>query len=337
MMVLIALGLGAGLVSALLFAAAGTGSIPAVLLMYLAPLPILIVALGWHHLLGLLALACGALATTMLMRPAAGTAFALGPALCAWVLAYAALARRPELRATAERRGSVGLLPDGWYPVGWLLLILGVAGGLIALGSLAAAMGGDYASYEEALKQVISALVSREPRGARPGQPPTSDLLGSDFVRILVALAPALLAGMLTLILGVNLWLAGKVVAISGRLSRPWPDIAAARMPAAAVAAALVGTFLSQSRGFVGVAGAALAGGLTMAFALQGLALLHFVSRHRPGRGLLLSVAYFLTIVLGYVFLPAFALIGMADTMLPLRRMLGRAGHPPFPPKPPQT
>ena len=47
--------IGAGAAAALLFASIATGSIIATLLFYLAPLPILIAAMGWSHLAGLLA------------------------------------------------------------------------------------------------------------------------------------------------------------------------------------------------------------------------------------------------------------------------------------------
>ena len=50
-------GLGAGAAAALLFASVVSGSIAAIFLFYLAPLPILIAALGWSHVAGLIAAA----------------------------------------------------------------------------------------------------------------------------------------------------------------------------------------------------------------------------------------------------------------------------------------
>lgn len=311
------LGIGAGLVAALLFAAVRSGSSPAVALMYLAPLPILIVSLGWHHLLGVLALAVGAFAICVVLRPSTGIAFALGPALSAWLLAYLTLLVRP---ASGAEPAAPGLR---WYPTGKLLMWVGVAGALIALCALAAATGLDYGQYREILTQAASALVRREARIDRSGSVgQTLGLRNTDVVQILIALAPLLLGAMLSLILAVNLWLAGRVVAISGRLARPWPDIPSTRMPLAAAGLLAAGLVLSASSGFAGVAGSALVGGLAMAFALQGLTVMHDVSRHRAGRRLILSAAYLMTVVLGYVFLPAFALLGVADTAFPLRRAL---------------
>ncbi len=53
MMQIVLIGLGAGAASALLFASVASGSLLSLLLFYLAPLPILIAALGWSHWAGL--------------------------------------------------------------------------------------------------------------------------------------------------------------------------------------------------------------------------------------------------------------------------------------------
>ncbi|MGH6806373.1 MAG: hypothetical protein ACREEJ_05895, partial [Ensifer adhaerens] len=69
-------GIGAGLVSALLFAVVITGSPLAVLLYSAAPLPIFIAALGWNHRAGLVATAAGAIAGMIALSFAAGLNFA---------------------------------------------------------------------------------------------------------------------------------------------------------------------------------------------------------------------------------------------------------------------
>jgi len=57
----ILIGVGAGTASALLFASVISGSLFSILLFNLASLPILIVALGWSHLIALIAAATAAL------------------------------------------------------------------------------------------------------------------------------------------------------------------------------------------------------------------------------------------------------------------------------------
>ena len=57
MIQIVLVGLGAGAAAALLFASVVSGSLAAVFLFYLAPLPIMIAALGWSHIAGLIAAA----------------------------------------------------------------------------------------------------------------------------------------------------------------------------------------------------------------------------------------------------------------------------------------
>src|SRR5918997_6077680 len=113
-------GLLSGLASALLFAVLVTGSPFGVVLSYVAPLPVLIGALGWNHRSGIVATAVGGLAIALAFRAEAGLAFVIGSALPAWVLAYLALLGRPN--------------PDGtmdWYPLGRLLLWVAASAAVI--------------------------------------------------------------------------------------------------------------------------------------------------------------------------------------------------------------
>src|SRR3954452_17723956 len=119
-MIVAAIGIGAGLVSALLFGVVITGSPLAMLLSVIAPIPIFIAALGWNHRCGLIAAGAGALAVGLALTTAGGVAFAFGWGLPAWWLAYLALLGRPA--------------PDGameWYPTGRLLLRIAVSAALI--------------------------------------------------------------------------------------------------------------------------------------------------------------------------------------------------------------
>ena len=147
-------------------------------------------------------------------------------------------------------------------------------------------------------------------------------------------------ATVFSLALALNFWAGAKVVSLSGRLPRPWPSLPMARMQPSALGVfggAVVLALLAP--GFIGVAGGAAAGGLGMMFALQGLALLHLVTRGRPARGALLTLAYLLAIFFGGTFLPLLALAGVIDTATPLRDRLvrpdprNRGGGPPSPPR----
>jgi hypothetical protein len=159
--------------------------------------------------------------------------------------------------------------------------------------------------------------------------PPIRGIPAEDVVNAIVFALPAVIGSSLALILILNLWLAGKAVAVSQRLARPWPFLPGAAMPPLALPiflAALAGALVP---GFVGVAGLAVFGGLSMAFAFQGLALVHETTRGRPARGALLAATYFLTIFIGQVAWPVLALAGIADAAFGLRKRLSSGGAGP--------
>src|SRR5438552_7315453 len=106
MVQLFLIGIGAGAATALLFASVASGSLISVLLFYLAPLPILIAALGWSHWAALIAAVAAAVGLAAVFGTFFFIAFLIGIGLPAWWLGYLALLARPT--ATA---------PDGleWY------------------------------------------------------------------------------------------------------------------------------------------------------------------------------------------------------------------------------
>ncbi|TDR93714.1 DUF2232 domain-containing protein [Enterovirga rhinocerotis] len=321
MITYVTLGIAAGLVSAILFAAASTGSVASAMLIYLAPLPILIVALGWHHLLGLLALSVGAFALSVGLRSSTGIAFALGPGFAAWFPAYLVLLARPPL--SANDGGALR-----WLPVGHILFWLAMTAAAIACTAIYAATGGDLERYREALEQTATELMQRSSGSGRGSASPESlGIPARDFAAMMLWLAPAAFGFALTLMLAANLWLASKAVAISGRLVRPWPDIPLTRMPAAAAIVLLAAILATGMSGLAGFAAMSLIGALGVAFALQGMAVMHDVTRGKQARSLILTTTYVFVALFSYVLLPVFALLGLADSLLPFRK--GRAAPPP--------
>src|SRR3954465_3388657 len=114
-------GAGAGLVSALLIAVVAKATPLALLLFLLAPIPVLIVTLGWDHRAGLVPCLPGGLATALALSPIEGIGFAVGTGLPAWWLGYLALLGK------AQPSGAVD-----WYPLGrpppWIAPAGGPAG-----------------------------------------------------------------------------------------------------------------------------------------------------------------------------------------------------------------
>jgi hypothetical protein len=132
---------------------------------------------------------------------------------------------------------------------------------------------------------------------------------------------PPLAAASFVLMLVLNLWLAAKTVTISERLPRPWPVIADTTMARTTLIAFFVALVAAAvAGGFVGLFAMALTGAFACAFALQGLAALHALTRGRPGRPALLGLAYMLLIIFLMWILPVLAIFGIADILFGLRK-----------------
>jgi len=150
------------------------------------------------------------------------------------------------------------------------------------------------------------------------------------LIDILVAVLPPAAAVLTTMTQLLNLWLAARIVKISGRLKRPWPDLAAMRFPAATpfvLAAAMAGSFLPY---IVGVGAEVLAASLLVAYAALGFAVLHGITHRLQNRSVVLVGVY--TAVAIFVW-PALlvALLGLIDTVLDLRTRVAATRGPPAP------
>ncbi|KAA0123026.1 DUF2232 domain-containing protein [Methylobacterium sp. P1-11] len=330
----IGIGIGAGLVSALLFGVLLKATPLAILLYLVAPLPILIVGLGWSHKAALAAAAAGSLALMLAIAPFMGLAFAAYIALPAWWLAYLTLLGR-ETPAGLE-----------WYPTGRLLGWIAATAALAFI-AIAVLSSPNHAAFDAQLRGLSQTLVqtrlpaARPAADARPADAPAADAgqdgaaapdpapqAGTDPTDVtraevadaLARVVPAFAANGLALLLAFYLWASARIVKISGRLPRPWPDIPSTAMPRTALVAVAAAVAMCFAPGYVGVFGVALLGAFSAAFALQGLAAFHDRSRGRPGRGLMLFGMYLILFVTQGIALVALTLFGLADTALDRRR-----------------
>ncbi|MDR7038039.1 MULTISPECIES: DUF2232 domain-containing protein [Methylobacterium] len=320
------IGIGAGLVSALLFGVLLKATPLAIVLYLLAPLPVLIVGLGWSHKAALVAAATGSLALALVVTPFLGLGFGAYLALPAWWLAYLALLGRPGADGSLE-----------WYPTGRLLGWTAATAAL-AFVAIAVIASPNYETFHAQLRSMSASIVRTQPPrqappkdGAAPaeqapaegGQAPSSDPASAQQAEVadaLARIAPALATQGLALLLTFYLWAAARIVQISGRLPRPWPDLPSTVMPRAVLALLGAAVLLGFLPGYPGLLGTALAGSLSAAFALQGLAAFHDRSRGRAGRGALLFGLYLILFITQGIALFALTLFGIADTALNLRR-----------------
>jgi hypothetical protein len=321
MMQIALIGVAAGLASALLFASVASGTLLAIPLFYLAPLPILIAAVGWSHLAGLVAAFAAAASLAVALGGFFFISFLIGIGLPVWWLGYLTLLAR-----------SVGPAPGNleWYPIGRIVLWAAVLAALVvAIGILA--IGADADSFRSGLRGAIERFLdfrSDEPKR------PTFRLPGlgeTDPVEFMVLITPptAAVVALVTNLLA--LWLAARVVKVSGRLRRPWPDLSTASFPALAhalLAIALVATFLP---GIAAIIAGVFVASLLMAYALLGLAVMHALTRGVSGRGFILGSVYVAIVIFGWPMV-LMSLVGLTDALLDLRgRVAANRGPPTLP------
>lgn len=320
MVQIVLVGLGAGVAAALLFASISSSFALAILLFYLAPLPIMIAALGWTHWAGLIAAGISSGFLGFAFGGVFFAAFLAGVALPAWWLGYLALLGRPIANGGGME----------WYPPGRLVLWAAGLGALVIAAALAS-YGTDEAAVQASLRTLLDTLF-RLQTGASPGDPlriPGIDEPDRLLDLFVVALPPmAALIAAFTLIL--NLWLAGHIVKMSGRLTRPWPELNEMTFPplaTLALGAAVAGSLIP---GMAGLIASLFAATLALAFLILGFAFLHAATRGMTGRAIVLGGAYGVVGILGWPAL-VIAALGFVETLFHWRARLGRRGPPAVP------
>src|SRR5882724_4786493 len=114
--------LAAGSASALMFASLISGALISLLLFYLAPLPLMVAALGWGPIAATIGGIAAATGLGLMFGLPYCIAFAVMAGLPAWWLGHLALLGRP-IRNFAEGNGAAQAAPEmEWYPVGRILL-----------------------------------------------------------------------------------------------------------------------------------------------------------------------------------------------------------------------
>jgi hypothetical protein len=315
MIALLFIAMAAGSASALMFASIVSGAPISLLLFYLAPLPLMVAGLGW----GPLSATVGGIAAAVGLGALFGLpyciAFALIIALPAWWLGHLALLGRPIAANSPPANEDASL---EWYPVGRILLWVAAfaaimtAAALLTLGSDAPTIIGTMRSALTSLME--SAQITPTQRG----------------IDALVKIAPtaAALVAMMTLTL--NLWLAAKITATSGRLHRPWPELRNAALPPMTLAILCVAIAFCFTGGLLAMLAQIAATVLVVAYALIGFAVLHTVTLALKSRVLWLSCTYTIVIVFGWPML-AMTALGLADAVFGIRQRYWRSRPPPLP------
>ncbi|WP_439925140.1 hypothetical protein [Nitrobacter sp. JJSN] len=318
----------AGCASALMFASIISGALVSLLLFYLAPLPLMVAAMGWGPTCAAIGGALAGAVLGAMFGPPYSAAFVLTVALPAWWLGHLVLLGRP-VTADAPPQGT-GVAPAGpppvdWYPLGRILMWIACFAALTTTAALLT-LGSDASTITDTLRHGLLRIVNVQDDAASRDQ-------ASEVVDAFVAIAPAAAATIAMTTLTLNVWLAAKVTATSGRLRRPWPDMKTTTLPPMALVATAVALALCFTGGLPAIMAKIVTACLMMAYALAGFAVLHTITLTLRNRGLWIASVY--AVVLMFIW-PVIAMvgIGIADAIFGFRqRYLQRHMPPPLTPK----
>ena len=315
----ILVGFGAGATAALLFASVTSGVLLSIPLFYLAPLPIMIAALGWSHWAALIAALSAALVLAIAFGPMFFLVFIAAAGLPAWWLGYLTMLARPTDNTAAALE---------WYPPGRLVVWAAILGALVVIVAIPN-FGIDAESFRSALRHSFAQILRVEtdtPANAPITMPGVSN--ANRLIDFLVIAIPPSAAVLATITNALNLWLAGIVVKMSGRLSRPWPALAAMSFPQLVIVALAVTIALSFVGGLLGIGAGVVAASLLTAYAILGFAVLHAITRGMASRMFLLAGVYTAVLVLGWPVL-ALCLLGLIEAAVGLRARIAASRGPP--------
>ena len=294
------LALGAGAVSAVFYLSVGLGSFGAMILAYMAQLPLFLMGLGWGFRAAAIASAVATAVILAAASPAAAALFAVTGAAPVLVVVYLALQSRPTANGPVE-----------WYPPGYLMAsVAGLA--LAILIAVGVYYAGDEGGLEGATQTLLRAML-----GTIVGDVPTQriDLVIAALSRFFPALA---LTSWQMVAMGNGL-LAQGVLARFNRNRRPGAPFAGLelpRWPSFAFVAFAAAAFMPGQIGFLCGNGAVI---MAVPLFFLGLSVIHAVTKRWPGRAFLLLLLYLLLILSGW---PALfiAALGLAEQWLQLRR-----------------
>jgi hypothetical protein len=324
---------GSGLAATLLLLAAFQGSVPAMLLAYLSPLPLMIATIGFGHITGLGAVLAAFItlvallvaanpqdlsASTFLDAGFDGLVFVLCAALPSWWLArIASLSLSAPILpflpgSTADDTESK---EDSRLS---LVIVTAVVIAFLIVAGVLAAMQIEGENFP--------ALVDKMAANIKPVmmQQTGVDLLRAReidaFAHLLARSLPAVAAGVIFVAFLVDLWLAGRVVQISQRLQVPWPNIAREfRVPRLLALVFFAAVGLIFLGGAIGLVASLVASVVGVAFALQGLAVIHVATLGLRFRNNLLFLIYLFVVPLTPWSLAPFTLLGLFEAGFSLR------------------
>lgn len=271
----------------------------------LSPLPSLIAGLGWGTSGAIAAAAVSTLVVALIIGPTFAIGFAMAMALPVIMIAYLmSLARYAE----------DGSLHD-WYPIGRIVMAIALYGAALPV-LLISLDGGSFSVMAPEFTRFFKQVSEQAPVGSSWRSMDANQIKA--LVDLWIEVMPAIISTYWTLFVAINTYLAGRIVRISGRLVRPWPDLnwlTYSPIFALALAGAIVGIVIGGSFRVIGIGAF---GAISVAFFLQGLSVIHAIANKRSSTWMI-SATYAALLIAGAVFMPVVAVLGAAETITRLR------------------
>lgn len=307
----------AGIASALLSGILTPGSMLAAILMFVAPLPLMIVGLGWHALVAALGALVGCLIMSFGMGPKAALVYGAMVGLPSWLLCEWLPRLMQNIRPlSAEQAGrQVG--------TGLFGAISGYAIAVTFFGALT--IDTDHSRFVQRVSRSVEVMFRAMFEDGRAPVPGGSKL--SDMAQIYALIMPPMLTFLICIMLTLSLWLAVRIVKKSERLAFPLLPAYFLSLPKEALFVFLGGMGLASVVGYAGMLGALVMVAASFALMLAGLSLIHYKTLGRSERPLVLGAAWGALLVIGF---PGFiyAFVGALDAALDFRRPKGGSNIP---------
>lgn len=320
-------GIGSGIVAAVLFASLATNTALAMLLFYVTPLPLLLARLGWGRAAGQLGFVTAVVLVGVILNLRTALLYGVTLGLPALLLGHLALLSRGLTPEDPEGRPLAAMPPVvEWYPPGRIIAWTAVMAGALASVGLLLVSGGSDEAYNRGVRDIFQQVIL--PQFQEAGVPLDALRMERYVAMVSRLVLPAVLAVVWMLVMLVNLWLAAKSAAISGQLARPWPAFATLEFPPMMTLGFLAAVGAALMPGMPGIMAMAFLGAFGLAYLLLGLVVLHQLIPDSPLKPVLLVGIYLSMVLIDWVTLVV-ALVGLAEPLLELRRRALRRSAPP--------
>ncbi|SNZ08085.1 DUF2232 domain-containing protein [Cohaesibacter gelatinilyticus] len=307
------IGIAAGLATALLNLSGYAGGMVGVgfILVLLSSLPIMIATLGWGSFSGLIAAFTSGVTLALIFDLQAGFLFLLLNSLPAFWIAHL-IGLNQQMQVTEDNENDP-VEQTIWYPLDRVLIWIC---SFVSLATMAMFIpfGFSVKNYRDTISSLMNQIYANAPVKGPDGE----ELDLTWMVDLIATMAPSISTLMLVISLVTTLYLAAKITQISGRLSRPWPNLHQITMPLIGVGVFLVALLISSFGGIIGILAQITASAFGAGLMLSGLSVLHYITRNNSSRGALLWGAYFLLVFFWWLGI-AFVILGAAESLIQVR------------------